>query len=109
MIENEILIINLADFFYIHVFIVPEIYIRVPWAQTLEILAVNRILTSGSQYNKVGLLFAIDWLIHVLEKVSNFHQGYVSNAYPRLHVVKEQIFISSAKHTPGAYHPKIFC
>ena len=38
-----------------------------------------------------------------------FHQGYVSNAYPCLHVVKEQIFISSAKHTPGAYHPKIFC
>ena len=53
------------------------------------------------------MLFAIDRLIHVLEKVSNFHQGYVSNAYPCLHVVKEQIFISSAKHTPGAYHPKI--
>ena len=38
------------------------------------------------------MLFAIDWLIHVLEKVSNFHQGYVLNAYPCLHVVKEQIF-----------------
>ena len=46
------------------------------------------------------MLFAIDRLIHVLEKVSNFHQEYVSNAYHRLHVVKEQIFISSAKHTP---------
>ena len=46
------------------------------------------------------MLFAIDRLIHVLETVSNFHQGYVSNAYPCLHVVKEQIFISSAKHTP---------
>ena len=55
------------------------------------------------------MLFAIGRLIRVLEKVSNFHQGYVSNAYSRLHVVKEQIFISSAKHTPGAYHPKIFC
>ena len=53
------------------------------------------------------MLFAIDRLIDILEKVSNFHQGYVSNAYPCLHVVKEQIFISSAKHTPGAYHPKI--
>ena len=59
MIENEILIINLADFFffYIHVFIVPEIYIRVPWAQTLEILVVNRISASGSQYNRVGLCY----------------------------------------------------
>ena len=45
------------------------------------------------------MLFATDRLIHVLEKVSNFHQGYVSNAYPCLHVVNEQIFISSAKHT----------
>ena len=38
----------------------------------------------------------IDRLILVLEKVSNFHQGYVSNAYPCLQVDKEQIFISSA-------------
>ena len=53
------------------------------------------------------MLLAIDRLIHVLENVSNFHQGYVSNAYPCLHIVKEQIFISSVKHTPGAYHPKI--
>ena len=53
------------------------------------------------------MLFAIDRHIHVFEKVSNFHQEYVSNAYPCLHVVKEQIFISSAEHTAGAYYPKI--
>ena len=59
MIENEILIINLADFSFIynHVFIVPEIYIQVPWAQTLEILAVNRVSTSDSLYNRVGLCY----------------------------------------------------
>ena len=31
-----------------------------------------------------------------LKKSPNFHQGYVSNAYPCLQVDKEQIFISSA-------------
>ena len=75
MIENEILIINFADFSFIYIFIIPEIYIRVPWAQ---ILALNRISTSGSLYNRVGL-------------------GYLQYKYNTCTVVTSPVYIGSKK------------